>query len=64
MPKGSKLTCVVCLTPIPDFRYLCPACMRSFDRYNRKDSTHAGLIHWAAQRARAAERKRLRAKKA
>lgn len=40
---------------------LCRHCGKSFDRMNSRDSTTAGLIVWAAQRARLFLRRKLRA---
>lgn len=55
--------CLVCEGPTKTAGDMCPACCRSYDRMNQKDSTMYALIDWAAKRARAALRKRLRTKR-
>lgn len=52
--------CLVCEGPSKKPGDMCPACCRSFDRLNQKDSTTYGLIEWVAKRARAALMRRLR----
>lgn len=44
--------CIICEKPTDKAICLCPACCRSYDKANSKDSTVLGLIEWAAKRTR------------
>lgn len=57
-----RYNCLVCCAPKSVVAWgLCALCQRSYDRALGKDQTIMGAIVWAAQRARRAERARIKA---
>jgi hypothetical protein len=53
------MKCIVCNKENPTGRRFCKTCARSYDRLMvYADGTTAGLIYWAARRARRFERER------
>jgi hypothetical protein len=58
-----KRRCVVCGGEVSFALFLCRACERSYDRANLEDSTTAGIIRWAAQRALRCERQRVKGRR-
>ena len=56
------MKCAVCLDEINNERIMCSSCARSYDRNKTSENTTWAVIEWAANRARKAERARLKHK--